>query len=231
MQERQGGAGVAVVVPSQGIIYTLNGHEEFHMASVAKVGIMLSLMNQAIQQHRDLTDAELESLGPMITVSDNVSASLLWQQIGGGQAVEDYFRSLGLQEIHPNKETCWGASYASAHDVALLLAGLATGEILDESMRDIALALMEEVDPSQTWGVIAARPGTVPEGTIAAVKDGWYPADCGWWVNSAGILIPGNEKPAYTIAVLTSEQSTWEYGIETIERVGELIHTALHGDQ
>jgi hypothetical protein len=228
MQGREGPAGVAVVVPSQGVVYTYNGHELFHMASVAKVGIMLTVMKQALEAGRDLTEAELDQLRPMITVSDNVTASQLWEQIGGGQAVEDYFRSIGLQEIDPNKDTCWGASYASAHDVAVLLAELATGDILNASMRDIALGLMQEVDPAQTWGVIAARPETVPEGTIAAVKDGWYPADCGWWVNSAGVLIPGNDQPAYTVAVLTGEQSTWEYGIETIEGVGQRIHDALH---
>ena len=210
-------------------IYTWNGHEKFHMASIAKVGIMLTVMDQASKAGRGLTDEELSDLRPMITVSDNETASILWNRIGGGQAVEDYLRSIGLNEIDPNKESCWGASYASAHDMALLFAKLALGEILEEETRRIAFELLQQVDPSQTWGVIAAAPDERPEGTIVGVKDGWYPADCGWWVNSAGMLLPGTDKPAYMMAVLTSEQSSWEYGIETIETVGQMVHERLHG--
>jgi hypothetical protein len=226
---RSGPAGVAVAIPELGAIYTWNGHEMFHMASVSKVGILLTVMDQALKAGRALSDEELAQLRPMITVSDNDTATALWNRIGGGQAVEDFMRSIGLNEIDPNKESCWGASYASAHDMALLFAKLAQGEILDESMRRTAIELLQQVDPSQTWGVIAAAPEEVPEGTIVGVKDGWYPADCGWWVNSAGLLLPGNEKPAYTMAVLTSQQSTWGYGIETIETVGKIVHERLHG--
>jgi hypothetical protein len=228
LEGRRGPVGVAVVVPSRGAVYTWNGHEMLHMASVAKVGIMLTLMDQAMKQGRDLTEAEIAMLTPMITVSDNASATQLWNQVGGGQGAEDYFRSIGLTEINPNKESCWGASYASAHDVAMLFAKLAFGEVLDERLRAVAIGLLQAVDPSQTWGVTAAAPEDRPEGTIVGVKDGWYPADCGWWVNSAGMIVPADDKPAYTIAVLTGEQVTWEYGIETIETVGSFVHAALH---
>ncbi len=176
-----------------------------------------------------MTDAEIEALTPMITVSDNDSALQLWQQVGGGQALEDYLGSIGLDEVTANVDTAWGASYASSYDVALLFAKLTRGEILDEPMRATAIDLLSQVEPSQAWGVIAAAPEVVPSGTIIGVKDGWYPADCGWWVNSAGLILPSNGAPAYTMAVLTSEQSTWEYGIETIETVGGFVHTALHG--
>jgi hypothetical protein len=230
LDARAGSAGMAVVVPSRGAIYTWNGHEKFHMASVAKVSIMLTLMSQALEAGRGLTDEEMSNLRPMITVSDNTRASVLWARIGGGDAVERYLREIGLLEIDPNKDDCWGASYASAHDTALLFAKLALGEILDDGMRSVAIDLLQQVDPSQTWGVIAAAPDDRPEGTIVGVKDGWYPADCGWWVNSAGMLVPGNDKPAYTIAVLTDEQATLQYGIETIEAVGEMIHARLHAE-
>jgi hypothetical protein len=227
---RDGPAGVAVVVPAHHAIYSWNGEAQFHMASVAKVAIMLTVMDQAIREGRQLTADEMDNLRPMITVSDNASASLLWSELGGGDAVERYLRSIGLEQINPNKEGCWGASYASPHDVALLFTKLATGEILNEDMRTIALGLLQQVDPSQTWGVTAAARDDRPEGSIVAVKDGWYPADCGWWVNSAGLLVPADERPGYSIAVLTGEQKTWEYGIETIEAVSEMVHARLHGN-
>lgn len=230
LASRQGTIGVSVVVPPQATVYSWNGEAQFHMASVAKVAIMLTLMNSAMEEGRDLTAEEMSYLRPMITISDNPTASALWNQIGGGEGIEKYLTSIGLVGINPNKDSCWGASYASADAAALLFATLAQGEILNPSMRQIALDLLQQVDPSQTWGVIASAPGVPPEGTILAVKDGWYPADCGWWVNSAGMLLPSNDKPAYTMAVLTGEQSTWEYGIETIEMIGAIVHKQLHGD-
>ena len=229
LETRDGPISVSVVVPERGAIYTWNGHEMLHMASVAKLGIMLTLMQQAIDAGRSLTGDELATLTPMITVSDNETASQLWDAIGGGEAIDAYMRSIGLDEVIGNKYASWGASYASSHDIALLLAKLARGEILDEQMRATALGLLSQVDPSQAWGVTAAAPEVLPGGTVIGVKDGWYPADCGWWVNSAGAILPSNGATAYTMAVLTAEQSTWEYGIETIETVGGYVHAALHG--
>jgi hypothetical protein len=161
------------------------------MASVAKVAIMLTVMQQAIDEGRGLTPEELSALTPMITVSDNDAASLPWNQVGGGQTVEDYMRSIGLDEIDASKDSCWGASYASAYDVSLMLAKLARGEILNDEMRHIALSLLAQVDPSQQWGVTAPAPEVVPEGTLIGIKDGWYPAPCGSWVNRAGRTMDG----------------------------------------
>jgi hypothetical protein len=228
LQTREGRVGVAVVVPSHGVTYVWNGHEKFHMASVVKVLIMLTVMQQALDADRGLTEEEIGYLRPMITVSDNDTASLLWSQVGGGEAVEAYVRGIGLFEIEPNRESCWGASYASAYDAALLFAMLALGEVLDDSMRAVAIGLLQEVDPAQTWGVTAAAAGERAEGTVVGVKDGWYPAGCGWWVNSVGFVMPADEKPSYAIAVLTSQQETWDYGIQTIETIGAIIYERLH---
>ncbi|MGE0058481.1 MAG: serine hydrolase [Dehalococcoidia bacterium] len=228
LASRPGPISAAVLVPERGAIYTWNGHEQLHMASVAKVAIMVTVLRQAAEQGRELTSEEIALLTPMIAVSDNPSATALWNQVGGGLVVEDVMRSAGLNEITPDRTSCWGASYASAHDVAMLFGLLAWGDILPPKEREFALNLLQQIDPSQTWGVVAASPAELPNGTVIGVKDGWYPADCGWWVNSAGMILPGNEKPAYTIAVLTGEQPTLEAGIETLETFGELIHEALH---
>lgn len=229
MATRDGPIGVAVVVPSRGAIYTANGDQLFHMASVAKVAIMVTVMDKAVQEGRGLTEREIALLEPMITVSDNNAATALWYEVGGAEGVGAYLRSIDLTTIEPNALNCWGASYAPAKEVALLLAKLANDEILDEPSRALALELMSRVDPSQSWGAIAGVPDLRPDGTLIGIKDGWYPADCGWWVNSAGVILPGNDKPAYTIAVLTAEQSSLGYAIETIEGIAELLHGELHG--
>lgn len=230
VESREGGWGVAVIVPSQHAIYTANGDQLMSMASVVKVAIMVTVMDNAIREDRQLTDRELELLSPMITASDNDATHVLWYEIGGGAMVETYLRSIGITDVIPSSGDTWGDSLASAKAVAMLFAQLAFGEILDEPRRELALGLLADVIPSQRWGVTAGIPEQRPPKTVIGLKDGWYPDEYGWLVNSAGILIPGDDRPAYTIAVLTREQPSWEYGIATIEGVAERVHTALHGD-
>ncbi|MBI2908006.1 MAG: serine hydrolase [Chloroflexi bacterium] len=230
LDSRDGKWGVAVVVPSQGVMYTANGDELTPMASVVKVAIMLATMDRAMKEGRNLTKRELQLLRPMITQSDNDSATALWDELGGGAAVTAYVNSLGISDFVPNPWDAWGASRASAKGLASLFAQLAFGNILNEPMREIALELLSNVTPSQRWGVAAGTSSDPPPGTVIGLKDGWYPARYAWWVNSAGMLLPGDDRPPYTIAVLTRGSPSLEYGIATIEGVAQMVHAELHCD-
>jgi hypothetical protein len=123
----------------------------------------------------------------------------------------------------------WGASRASPRGVALLLDKLVAGEVLDEPSRTLALSLMNRVDPSQRWGVAAGVIANGSAGAAVGVKNGWYPDDDGWWVNSAGFVISSDGKPSYTIAILSDEQPGLEYAIRTIGEIARLIDAALRG--
>jgi beta-lactamase class A len=217
-----------VIVPSQGIIYSDNGDELTPMASVSKVAIMVTVMDQAIQQQRSVTEWEISRLRPMITVSDNDAATELWEHVGGGAAVEKTLRSMGLTATVPNPMEAWGASRSTPKEVALLLAKIALGEVLDASNRALALSLMGQVDPNQTWGITAGVPTNQPLHADVAIKDGWNPTQGGWWVNSAGLVMPLSAQPMYALAVLTRQQPTMEYGVATIEGVAARVHDALH---
>jgi beta-lactamase family protein len=70
--------GVAVVVPDRGVVYAFNGDEPFPMASVAKVAILAAVLDRSQREDRELTGREKSLLEPMITVSDNDSATELW---------------------------------------------------------------------------------------------------------------------------------------------------------
>jgi beta-lactamase class A len=225
---REGPRGAAVVVPSRGTIYTYNGDELTPMASVAKVTIMVTVMDKAVREKRALTEWEMQMLRPMITVSDNDSATALWEYVGGGAAVEATLQAMGLTATKPNPMEAWGASRSTPRETALLFTKLALGEILDEERRTLALELLGAVIPDQTWGVLAGVPTDQPERAVIAIKDGWNPTQGGWWVNSAGLVLPLIDRPAYAMAVLTRQQPTMEYGIATIEGVASRVHAALH---
>jgi hypothetical protein len=228
MEGREGRAGAAVLVPGTRSLYSANGDQLMSMASVVKVAILMTVLDRAVREGREVTRGELDLLEPMIQESDNDSTTLLWDQVGGAPAVEAYLRSIGVEDIAPNAQEMWGASRASAKAVAQLFGLIAFGDVLDPARRRLALHLLSGVVPSQRWGVTAGVPDELPAGTVIGLKDGWYPAGFGWWVNSAGMLIPGDDRPPYAIAVLTRGQPTWEYGIATIEGVASRVHDALH---
>jgi len=224
---REGNLGVAVVVLGQRRVYAYNGDAPFHMASIAKVPIMLTVLDSANRSPQGLTPYQRSLLQPMILYSDNGTADTLWSEVGGAPAIRAYLDSIGVAGIKPDDFGTWGESLASPEAVALLYARLIEGDLLDERTRDTALDLLSHVDPSQRWGVTAGLPDELAASWIVGVKDGWYPAETGWWVNSAGLFLPGDGTPGYTIAIMTDAQPGLEYGIETIETIARLIHTRL----
>jgi beta-lactamase class A len=225
---RDGLVGVAVLVPGQGTIYSLNAEEPFALASVAKLQIMLTLLDQAARDERALTDDEVWLLELMITVSDNDAASELWLEVGGGEAVAGYSHSAGDLSFQPGSEDEWGTSTDTPASFAQLLLRLFDGDILDPAGRGIALDLLARVTSDQRWGVTA---GLDPESDLVFLKNGWYVEEdedsySGWRVNSAGIVVRGGGAP-YVIVVFTDFQPDQDYGKETVEGIASLINTAL----
>ena len=217
--------GVAVVVPSRGVVYAQDADEQVPTASVVKVLVMLTVLEQARNDGRPVSEAELSLLWPMITESDNDATSELWERVGRGQAVSSYVRSVGVSGFTPDPGTSWGVSFVSARAMATILAKLVSGAILDAPSRALALRLMESVVPEQRWGVDA---GTDASAAQVALKNGWYPGDEGWRVNSVGIVRP-KAGDAYAIAIVSDGRASWREGIDTIEGIAGPLNAALRG--
>ena len=80
---------------------------------------------------------------------------------------------------------------------------------------------MRSVEPSQVWGV----PAGAPPGTVA-VKTGFItPAPGDAQVNSIGFVTGGGR--TYVFAILTDGNVDEQYGVDTINTVGNLIFDAL----
>lgn len=226
---REGAVGVAVVVPERRAIYTSNGQRLFHLASVAKVVILLTLLDQAVDEGRELTDYERAMLEPMITLSWNDGATELWEYVGGDTAIRAYLDSIDMPDILPDPDDAWGASQGSAPAVARLLTKLIMGEILDASRRALALDLLGQVAAqSMGDGALAGLPTPLPPGVRVGLKDGWYPAEDGWWINSVAYVTSSAQQPRYALAILTSQQPTMEYAFTTVEDTAQLIHASLY---
>ncbi len=217
-----GGIGVVVMVPSLGLMYEENGDAQFQTASVVKVPIMLTLLDQAISSHRALTGNERTALTQMIAQSDNSAADALYADVGGGPAVTAFLNRAGIADavIDPAD---WGTSTLSPLNGAVLMSELTVGTILDAPSRELALDLLDDVNPSQAWGAVSVAAGAERSG----VKNGWYPEADGWVLNSLGFVSSANGVPDYTIAIFTERQPNFYDGIARIEEIGQQVYQAL----
>jgi len=220
--------GVAVVVPSRGVVFADNADTQVPVASIVKVLVLLVVLEQAREDHRPVSDDDLALLWPMITESDNDATSQLWERIGRGQAVSAYLRSVGVGGFTPDPGTSWGVSYASARAMAAILGKLLNGELLDAPSRALATSMLGAVVPEQRWGVTAGTDAA--SGDRVALKNGWYPGDEGWRVNSVGIVWP-RAGDAYAIAIVTGGRVSWQEGITTIEGIAAPLNVVLRSAQ
>ena len=115
----------------------------------------------------------------------------------------------------------WGLTTTTAADQLVLLRKLIEpSSLLTSAERSYALSLMENVTPSQRWGVS----GGVPQQVTVALKNGWLPLNgsgTDWQINSVG-WISGQGRD-YLMAVLTTGNPTEQYGIDTIDQVASIV--------
>ncbi len=220
LEGREGRAGVAVLRLDDGALFTAGSAEPFEQVSAVKLLILLAAMARAEDEGRALEARELDLLWPMITFSDNDSATLLWQELGSDTGISAWLKREAIEGFAPAPGDEWGATTASPAAFAVLLARLYSGDLVSPEHRDLALEMMAGVIDGQRWGVSA---GAAEAGAAFALKNGWFPEDAGWQVVSAGIVIPEDASRAYVIVVATDGQETLEYAIETIEAVARAV--------
>src|SRR5690242_6885170 len=201
-------------------------------ASVVKLDILETLLAERGQGGSTGLSASDRSLAEqMIEDSDNTAATSLWYAAGGPAKIGAFNARAGLTRTVPSScVVCpgfawpgWGLTTTTPDDQISLLKQLVTpGSLLSEADRDYALSLMEDVTPSQRWGVS----GGVPANVTVALKNGWLPlrGNSDWQVNSVG-WIHGSGRD-YLMAVLSAGNPSEQYGIDTI---GQLAAMAWQG--
>ncbi len=211
LRGRQGAIGLAAADTKLGLTCSLNAGGHFYAASVIKVTIISALLlKEGGVGH--LTKRQHALAWKMITESDNDAATALWNQTGR-RARNRFIRRAGMAHTELNNEA-WGLSLITAHDEVTLLKLLTTrGRVLSTPSRRYVLYLMAHVEPGQRWGVTAGASAKV----TVHVKNGWLPYPSHpvqWNINSIGAFT--GTGITYQIAMLTTNNQSEDYGIDTI---------------
>jgi Beta-lactamase enzyme family len=195
-----------------------------YTASIVKVDILATLLRQHQQAGTPLSTAQSWLAAVMIEQSDNDAATQLWDEIGQQDGLARFDSQLGLDDTFPGTDGHWGGTLTTAADqVELLRAIVLPNAVLDPESRSYELGLMENIEPSEAWGISAG----VPVGVTLALKNGWLPLeyDGDWQINSIG-WVDGDGRD-YILAVLTKNNPTEANGIETVQGLSELVWDAL----
>ncbi len=232
IDNRQGSIDIAVYNNKTGeTTHYSNTANTFNTASIVKLSIAEAVLLKAQSQGIALTSQQTANIAPMIENSDNTAASILWSELGGKEAMDQFFASIGATSTAAGSDGMWGLTQTTAMDqLAALNAFAYPGKVLSASSSATLASFLDNVETDQTWGVSYGLALT----DNFDLKDGWledaetdngYADTDSWTVNSIGHV--WNDDIDYTIAVLTSGQATEEYGVQTIERLSAATRDLL----
>ncbi len=218
----------AVYDVKTGLTWRLGQGKPQAAASVVKLDVLETLLAER-RRGSGLPASDRSLAQQMIEDSDNAAATSLWYEVGGGARIHSFNAEAGLTQTAPSScVVCQGFSWPGwglttttpADQIALLKELIRPSSLLPDADRAYALSLMEQVIPDQRWGVS----GGVPGQATVALKNGWLPLaglDSDWQVNSVGWISGGGRD--YLVAVLTTGNPTYQYGVDTIDRLAAMI--------
>ena len=187
-------------------------------ASIAKVDILATALYEAQQHATTLSGLQEELAEGAIENSDNDDAEQLWELDGGNPGIAAFNARAGMTQTILDPQGAWGLYESTARDQIRLLQHVALhNSVLSDASRDYELGLMADVESDQDWGVS----GGVLAPAKVALKNGWLPVGAGWEINSIG-QVSGRYRD-YLLAVLTSDDPSMPYGVETIEGISQLV--------
>ncbi len=200
------------VVDSRG---KLRGRDEdrlYSAASVVKAMVLSAELRRlaAADAEVDATTASL--LKAMITASDNEAADAVYGRVGdeGMHAVAE---RAGMTGFVINGH--WGNAQITAADMARFFGDL--DRMLPERHREFGQSLLGSVIESQSWGI----PVAAGDRWAARFKGGWLPDHA--LVHQAAELREVGGPREIAMAILTDDQPSHGYGVETVEGVAERL--------
>jgi hypothetical protein len=181
-------------------------------ASVVKAMVLAAELRRLVEADEPVDPATGSLLSAMIRFSDNDAADAIYARVGdaGLLAVAERARMTGF-EIAGH----WGNAQITAADMARLFAEL--DRVLPRRHREFGQELLGSVTAAQSWGI----PEAAGNRWAVRFKGGWLPDKA--LVHQAGELREHGGMREISIAVLTDEQPSHGYGVETVRGVAERL--------
>jgi len=202
-----------------GAIYTYNPDVAMPTASMVKIDILAALLHRAEITGRPLSNADIALATLMVEHSDNDAATTLFNKLGGPTALNAFNQLIGMS--HTTSFYDWGATLTTPYDeIALLRTLVVPSGVLTDADRQFEMGLMEHVVAYQRFGVGKGEPA----GALVGLKNGWFPFDSGWGINSAGFVMLGNTE--YLVAIQTAANPNEQYGRDSVSTLSALLWTA-----
>lgn len=140
----------------------------------------------------------------MLSRSDDVTATSLWDANGGTAIIKRMVAKIGLHGTTPPSGGEWGDTRITAADLILVYQYIL--DIAPTSERDVMMNALHAATnlgadgTDQYFGIPYAIGGRAPW----AVKQGWACCEPGWVLNTTGVVGPGYR---YIVIVLTSHDN------------------------
>jgi len=214
---------IAAIDLRRGLTFAHQPDTYYDLASLAKIPLMLTLLDVLDSEQRGPTEAEQALLELMIHWSDNQATDALWQRVGDRE--QALIETLQLSPRLTFVSDGWGGLEGGAFGVALLFQEILDSPALSPAIRTQALDLIDGVVHFQHWGLSAGLPAD--QAAAVSLKNGWYPTQSGWLVHSAGIVHDAAGQPDYVIAILTADHATLQEGIDIVESIAAQLHAAM----
>ena len=176
-------------------------------ASVMKAMFMVAYLNHPDVRGRALRSADMDLLRPMITRSDNATATRIRDYVGNWR-LRRLAERVGMKRFAT--AAIWGHSRVNAADQTLFFERI--DQFVVERHRDRALALLAAIVPSQRWGVGRVQ----PDGWRLYFKGGWG-SGSGAVDHQVALLRRGEHR--VSVAVMTTSNGSHSYGKETLRGV------------
>jgi hypothetical protein len=222
LAENEGNGGMALLDAQGNLALDVGASKPFVLASVAKIYVLVAYLDTLTAEGLGPTEADMELLEAMIHRSDNNSATSLWERVGSDQGLADFLARKGLPSVEASEEDSWGTLNAPAAQVADLIWRLTEGRLLDPAQTQMALSLLSDITDDQAWGISA---GVQEPGSLVVLKNGWYPEDDGWRVNSAGAVHTAAHD--YVLVILTDSQPSFEDGVGLVEAMARRVNAVM----
>jgi zinc D-Ala-D-Ala dipeptidase len=203
------------VIDSRGRLHGFAPRRRYVSGSIVKVMLLVAFLRRLEGRMPSAADQEL--LHTMIVLSGNKVASIVQRRVGTG-ALWEVARDAGMRDF--SVAGSWGSSLISAADQARFFRRF--DRMIPAGTRDYARGLMSSIDRRQRWGF--PRPA-LDLGFEAFFKIGWRGTSAGRLVHAVGMFEREGER--LSLAVLTDENPSHEYGTDTIRGAAERVFRGI----